>query len=203
MNKDNCLNHSVNKLNIQQLTRLNEDKCSLKVRNKTSEKPGEYFLSNHYQCDCKDTVMKNSLEYPTLLSKDGYGYSACNIDIDSSLRNAKNLTNLKTINQLNQRPYLTVPFMGRGTGNIKQETMLNPGENTYQSKPCNNLSGVYIDRFIPLVGCLENNVQNVNHIIPENSDKTWKRGGQDSRQIIRNEEYLNKCGYKFNGKFWN
>jgi len=36
-------------------------------------------------------------------------------------------------------------------------------------------------------------VQNTDHIIPEDSDKTWVRGGLTSRQIMRNIDYEKRC----------
>ena len=39
-------------------------------------------------------------------------------------------------------------------------------------------------------------------LVPEDNDKTRVRGGQPSRQVIRNKDYLNKCGFNYNGKYW-
>ena len=39
-----------------------------------------------------------------------------------------------------------------------------------------------------------------NHIIDENHG--WVRSGVPSRQMIRNKDYLEKCGYKYDGKQW-
>ena len=50
--------------------------------------------------------------------------------------------------------------------------------------------------------CIKESIQNAIHIIPEENDCSWVRGGQPSRQIIRNADYLKKCGYKYNGKLW-
>ena len=57
----------------------------------------------------------------------------------------------KCNNQLFERPYLTVPYMGRGSGNSEIETKLLPGEDTNQKRQCNTLSGITIDNyFTPL-----------------------------------------------------
>ena len=194
-------------LGFQELTRLNEDHCTLNLRHSTTVKPGDYIIQNYKDINCNannhnNKVLNKSVSQPIVLHRDGYGISGCNVDIDSQLRNANNLTNLKNINQLYERPYLTTPYMGRGIGDICKETMMNPGENTLQKKQCNNLAGINIDRFIPQISCIERNIQNNIHIITEDSQSDWVRGGQDSRQLIRNSNYLNKCGYKYNNKFW-
>jgi hypothetical protein len=206
-NNPNCVDFSKNKsFDIQQLTRLREDKCFINVFDKTTEKPGDYTISNHNDCECEAENTKDlSLQQPSTFYRDGYGWTSnngCNIDNDSKLRNARNLTNLNEINQLYARPYMTVPYMGRGIGNICDESNLRSSETTTHNKPCNNLAGIYIDRFIPQLNCIKATVQNPKHLIPEDSDETWVRGGQPSRQIIRNKNYLKKCGYKFDGKVW-
>ena len=193
------------KLQFQELTRLNEDSCSVDLLHNTSLKPGYYNTKNFRNINCKKNkqiALNVSLAHPEIIHNDGYGISLCDIDTDSRLRNAHNLTNLKNINQLYERPYLTTPYMGRGIGDICKETKMNPGESTMQKRPCNNLAGIHIDRFDTQVPCIKRNIQNSVNIIPEDTDNNWVRGGQDSRQLIRNKNYLKQCGYRYNNKLW-
>jgi hypothetical protein len=193
----------------EQPTGLHYDSCYQSLQKKTQAGPGVYQLNNYHSCNCEaPEVQKAAIERPGYSGKqyrDGYGWTSikgCNVDKDSKLRNSRNLTNLRVINQLYERPYLTVPFMGRGAGNIVVETRLGLGEDTFQHKPCNTLAGYDMTDFhmTPLVDCLTDNVQNERHIIEENNG--WVRSGVPSRQMIRNKDYLEKCGYKYNGKNW-
>lgn len=206
MSELNCLETDKYNFNIQQLTRLKEDKCYLNSQNQISAGPGNYNVTNYKDCECKaPNTFDLSLQQPVVQYKDSYGWTStegCNIDNDSQFRNARNLTNLKEINQLFQRPYKTVPYMGKGAGDVNSESTLRNGEDTFQNRPCNNLAGVHIDRTIPQIPCIKESIQNAIHIIPEENDCSWVRGGQPSRQIIRNADYLKKCGYKYNGKLW-
>ena len=43
---------------------------------------------------------------------------------------------------------------------------------------------------------LQDEVQNPEHIIPENSMKTWVRGGLPTRQMQRNADYMRRCQEK-------
>jgi hypothetical protein len=54
---------------------------------------------------------------------------------------------------------------------------------------CNTDRGVAIDRFEPLVPHVKQNVQNTQHII-----ESWVRGGVDTREIVRNSDYLKQIG---------
>tara|TARA_B100000524_G_scaffold347769_1_gene250462 strand:- start:917 stop:1543 length:627 start_codon:yes stop_codon:yes gene_type:complete len=206
MSNINCSDIKTPKFNIQQLTRLREDNCYIKTENNTIVKPGKYTIKNFKTQPCRAPDTKClSLDQPSTFYRDGFGWTSkdgCNIDDDSNLRNARNITNYREIHQLYSRPYKTVPYMGRGSGNVCAESDLRSSEDTFQNKACNNLAGISIDRKIPQIPCIRNNIQNPKYIIPEDSDKFWVRGGQPSRQVIRNSDYLKKCGYKYNGKLW-
>jgi hypothetical protein len=193
----------------EQPASLHYDSCYQTIQQKQSAGPGAYNLNNFHSCNCEaPEVKKSALERPGYSAKqyrDGYGWTStkgCNVDNDSKLRNSRNLTNLSVINQLYQRPYLSVPFMGRGAGNIVVESRMGPGEDTYQQRPCNTLAGYDMSNhhFTPMVKCLGDNIQNVNNIVAENNG--WVNGGVPSRQMIRNKDYLEKCGYQYNGKMW-
>jgi len=205
MNK--CVSISnTNKFGVNTLNRLGEDTCYLSTRENQSIAPGMYSLSNYKDCECgaKNTQCV-SLQQPAVTYRDGYGWTSingCNIDDDSKMRVARNLTNPRLVQQLHTRPYLTVPYMGRGPGNVGVESVLRPGITDNDRRPCNVLSGIYIDRFVPQIPIIKENVQNPVHLITEDNDRKWIWGGQPSRQFIRNTDYLNKCGFKYNGKLW-
>ena len=202
----NCLRYKQSKFNVNTKTRLSQDKNYIDLHNKTIAKNSIYQTRNFHDCKCEAAITKDiSLQQPSMVFRDGYGWTSidgCNIDNDSNLRNARNLTNERCINQLFERPHNTTPYMGRGIGNVDTENRLMPGEATFQNRPCNNLAGIYIDRFTPLIPCIKDTIQNPNNIVQEMSDRNWVRGGQPSRQIIRNKDYLKKCGFKYNGKYW-
>jgi len=190
--------------NINNQTRLEQDRCFLDTKTKQSMGTGMYQTYNYYDCECGIANVKEvSLQQPTVNHNDGYGWSQCAIDKDSDIRNAKNQTNPKLIQQLSQIPYLTTPYMGRGIGDVCLETTMLPGESTFQKKSCNSLSGVYISNvFTPQIPFIEENVQNPIHIIPEDNDTKWLRGGQPSRQVIRNLDYLERCGFENKNGAW-
>jgi hypothetical protein len=202
----NCIEYCRGTFGIQGLTRLKQDSCYLDKRNVDISKPGAYHTRNLHDCHCEAPYTKDlSLQQPSTFYRDGLGWTSndgCNIDNDSNMRNAPNLTNTREIHQLIERPFLTVPYMGRGEGNLCIEGTLRPGEDTMARKSANSLSGAFIDRYTPQLPCIRNNIQNPDNIIPENSDPSWLRGGQPSRQIIRNKDYLHKCGFSYTGKYW-
>ena len=91
--------------------------------------------------------------------------------------------------------------MGRGSGDSFLEAQLRPGEATLEKKQCNTLSGINIPNVdpnhMPMIDHLRNNVQNPVHIIHHDALEGWVRGGAPSRQIVRDIEYLERCGSNY------
>jgi hypothetical protein len=201
-----CISTCKNGMNVNKLTRVRDDRCYNTARDSQSDNSCMYMTTAFKDCDCNAPNVRDiAMNEPTITYRDGYGWTGkdgCNIDADSQMRNASNLTNMRVIQQLYTRPYTTVPYMGRGTTDAELESIMQSGEDTSQKKQCNTLSGIYIDRFVPLVPCLEKNVQNPVHLVEEVARKDWVRGGVPSRDIVRNTDYLMKCGYNYNGKSW-
>ena len=120
------------------------------------------------------------------------------VDNESNLMNGK-MGNIMTSNS-KRRGKLKVTFFLVHHSGAGQSTMKNPdiksklmsGENSNKSKSTGSLAGVYINRFTPMIPCLRNNVQNVSHIVPTH----WVRGGESTRSVVRNIDYLKNCGMR-------
>ena len=137
MNKDkdkNCIDFKSNSFEINGFTRMKYDNCAYKKNISENIGPGEYALSNFHSCECGAPDIRNvSLSQPTILFKDGKGWvgmNGCEVDKDSQMRisEGNQITHWKCKKQLYTRPYLTVPYMGKGVGNPCVESMLKPGE---------------------------------------------------------------------------
>ena len=121
------------------------------------------------------------------------GKNGCLIDPNSYLK-FEELTNKNVINQLTERLTLTTPYI-RGLYDVDVESVLMPGEKTDLKRPCNVLTGksLLTHYYTPMIKKLRENVQNTDHIIPEDSERTWVRGGLPTRQIMRNIDYSKRC----------
>ena len=180
-------------------TRTADDPCYVDYETVQSVSQGAYQLQNFRSCECGAPGPRSvAYSQPNInynINQGWAGENGCLVDNDSILRQEHKLTNMNTINQLFERPYLTVPYMGRGVPHPNEETVLQPGESTTMKKSCNTLAGISIENyFTPMVDNLRNNVQNVKHIIPEDSSESWVRGGLSSRAMVRNYDYIERCG---------
>ena len=206
MNTNNCV--KLDKNNSQKLhhtSRAHDDTCYQELRTMQSMGVGDYQVSNHYDCDTmiKDTI-NTATENHAMHFKNGYDVAGNVVDDSTKLRIGATRKFPKCPNQLFTRPFLTIPYMGRGAGNMDLETQINPGNMTRVKRSVNTLSGVTIPHyFTPLVPHLEYNVQNPEHIVTEVVDNAWVRGGSNSRNVIRDADYLERCGYQYMNKTTN
>ena len=107
------------------------------------------------------------------------------------------LTNKREINQITERLFATTPNLKFGHHDVDVESVIRPGVSTTDQRPCGPLSGVTIGNyFTPMIPKLQDEVQNIKHIIPEDSMQSWVRGGLPSRQMQRNQDYLRRCQEK-------
>ena len=189
-------------MDLHNLTSLDNDSCQLTFREKQSESPGIYSLNQYRECECGiPKVIETASANPEVQFRDGYGVSECYVDDDSELRVGQTKKNPKCPIQLFTRPYATVPYMGRGSGDSYLESQIRVGEDTAEKKQCNTLAGVNIKNIdpnhMPMIDHLKYNIQNPVHIVPEVALDGWVRGGAPSRQIVKDIEYLEKCGSKY------
>ena len=182
--------------------RLGSDECAMKNRELVNDSIKNHSLYNmFFTSDCKydKTCMNNFMtDNPNLHFRDGYGFaSSCVVDSDSEMRNNSRITHDKTKIQLCSRWDQAAPDLGRGGLIPNVESRLKNAEDTSGIKICNKVSEKYFDRNIPLIGCMAPTIQNPHHIIMPHT-----RGGDITRNYIFSDNYMNKCGFKFNGQFY-
>lgn len=149
-----------------------------------------YLLTNLNQNDEK-SAMNLMTTYPTMNSKSTtqvgpYGY---NIDESTKLTQSK-LTNLNCKINLQERSYLTVPYLGRGNVDVGLENSLKLGDTFKEKKSCillNEKNQNNLEQY-PLHKDLKSSVNDPNQCIEESAVKGWIRGGLPSREIYKNKK---------------
>lgn len=184
----NCI--KINQINtkINQDTLLNSD--NLKYQNEMSTAPGNYQVKNIYNCNGINEINSFANLTNGFIAQDGYGINPRIINEESEIKYG-NLTNKNNINQLFPRSIGTVPLLVKKM-DLNADAFIKSPEYGDNSKSYKTVSDSDFNRFIPLIPCLENNVQNINHIIPENSLSYWKQGGISTRDLVKNTDYIKK-----------
>lgn len=178
---------------INNHTRLRDDKCSIKMCNNDNRKIGDYILPEFLTNKNENNYM-SSFDQPGVYQSGNFSDYSENIDNGSQIRNGKYgniITHSGERMQFPKNGRTNPPFKGAQKEELDTDIMskLYGGQSTNERK---SLRGVEIDRFVPLIPELENQVQNPKHLIP----KYWVRGGMDTRVVIRNIDYLKTCGLR-------
>lgn len=178
---------------------IDSDPGSVTLETQQSQGSGLYRLDNTYGCDCGLKKARDvQLSQPFVNFQGGLGWigeKGCLIDSDSNVR-FDILTNKKYINQL---PHLVNQgFFGKGSFDVDTESIIRDSKITKLDRPCNVLAGSSTLQYsiTPMISRLESEVQDPLNLIPEDSMKSWPRGGLPSRQMARNRDYINRCKEK-------
>jgi hypothetical protein len=155
-----------------------------------------YVLQNYFLSDCS---MKNPKELatsqPGVFYKGGYGSGAggCNIDDSSNLLIGSIQTHPKCHIDLFQRPFATVPYLGRGSVNPVVESQIQQGEQNINKKSVTNLSEKSYATYhaTPLLPAIKEQMSNPANCVEGVASEGWIRGGLPSREMTRDSDYLN------------
>ena len=188
--KNNCSKFN-QQFKIDELTRLNDDNCFNSGELGQNNSINDYMLSNYASCDCSLTnVLDVSTKNRGLTVKDGYGISECNINKDTQLRHGAQKRRYKGDQQLFPRPFLTTPLISRGEFKPDLESRMLSSLQVVKHKQMQNVDEN--DIYTPLTPNLAATVQDPNHIIQENVNYKWLRGGIPSRQAVKDYDYAKR-----------
>jgi len=100
-------------------------------------------------------------------------------------------TNPKARISLYERPFVTVPYLGRGPSRPIEESKLQQGDFVTNKKSCNTISELeYTNQYTPMIPTLKATVSNPNNLVEGVAAKGWIRGGLPSRELVRDQDYV-------------
>jgi hypothetical protein len=177
-------------LRINELTSLQQDDNFKKYDTVQALSGGEYMLTDFTEVHPNNT--KIATNQPYLNFEDGFGVNADLIDEEKREGKVNNFRG--DANQLFPRPYLTVPYTGKGKYHVDIDSEIRSANIAGDDRACNSLSGVSIEhQYTPLVPNLKETIQNPKNLIPEDSVPDWFRGGVDTTQIRKDVDFFERC----------
>lgn len=173
-------------------TRVGDDSCDISQRNVQNSEAATYILDN-FRPACP---MKSAIEFATSQPNVNFtgshqvGINGCNIDNNSELSITK-ITKPKCRISLLQRPFATVPYLGRGRSNPVLESKLIQGDLANNRKSANPSSEVcYIGyQNTPMIPSLQSTITNPANLCESSAAEGWIRGGLPSRDLTRDKDY--------------
>lgn len=166
------------------ISRIGSDYTDYSQSNIQNVTYSNYMLSNYFATN--NSYVHFATNQPTVNYSGvngGSSVGAANIDVDSQLMiNVEQARPSEKI-QLSERPFLTVPYLGRGSCDPVLESNLLQGDVVSSKKSVSTISETtYIDyKNYPMMESLRDTVTNPNYIIQESAMSGWTRGGSSSR----------------------
>jgi hypothetical protein len=144
---------------------------------------GSYSVSNYFSSYSSDAQLKFASEHPGFVASN-LGISPAVIDVESRLFNKSESERAAEKLQLFERPFLTVPYLGRGGGDPTLEAQLQQGQMIRDVKSVATVSEKpYIDyKTYPLRDDLRTQITNPANSVEEAAMNGWVRGGSSARQ---------------------
>jgi hypothetical protein len=117
-----------------------------------------------------------------------------NIDDSSRLLIGSIQTNPKARIDLFQRPFATVPYLGRGAVDPILEAQIQQGEAVTNKRTVTRLTEKSHLRYrtTPLIPEMQQTIQNPDNMIEANASQGWIRGGVPSRELSRDRDMFTK-----------
>tara|TARA_B100000927_G_scaffold291697_1_gene295828 strand:- start:14355 stop:14933 length:579 start_codon:yes stop_codon:yes gene_type:complete len=178
------------------LTRIGNDTCGINARDVQNNNYGSYITTNYFT---GHGTMKRAIEFatqqPNMFYKSGTGscsVGGCNIDSESDLKIGTIQTNPRCRISLQERPFRTVPYLGRGPPKPELESKILQGSSINELKSCKTITEESFDNYnlTPQIPEIKDTVQNPNNLIESSAAEGWIRGGLPSRELTRNNNYV-------------
>lgn len=176
------------------LSRVGDDATDQSQRTIQNAQYNSYMLEN-YRPACP---MKNALDFATsqvnvnVNGSYSVGIGGCNIDTNTDLTHP-GLVHPRCKISLVQRPFATVPFLGRGKSDPVLEAQIQQGDLANNRKSLFPSSEISYTPYYntPMIPSLSATITNPANLIEDVAADGWIRGGLSSRELIRDKDYLN------------
>lgn len=177
-------------------TRIGNDKCGTNEKDVQNKNFSKYQTQSYFASDCgMSKPIHFATQQPNVFYKGSHqmGIGGCNVDDNSKIKIGTIQTSTKSRISLQQRPFLTIPFLGRGPSRPVEESQLQQGGYLGNKKSCKTIMEKSLrDEQMELVPSLKASIQNPTNICEDVAAEGWIRGGLPSRELSRDKDYFTK-----------
>lgn len=173
---------------------LGYDSVDETQRNVSNTRFATWTLSNYFSQNTSDGHVQFATEMPTVMfsgTSNGAGLNGALVDIDSKLmfhsENERPLEKLSLV----ERPFLTVPYLGRGSCDPALESQLQQGELVSDKKSVSTIMEKSFSNYslYPLDSKMQEFVSNPTNTVQELSMDGWVRGGMLTRNMAADNDF--------------
>ena len=168
--------------------RIGADSTDQSQRNGANTHYANYMLTDHFSSTLSDHHVQFAMQQPTMNFNglaNGNGIHNAAVDKESVLKLKPTEDRPLEKLQLFSRPFVTVPYLGRGSCDPALESQLQQGEPVTEKKSVSTIMeksfGAY--SLYPTDSKMENQVNDVSNTVEESAMEGWVRGGRSTREL--------------------
>lgn len=171
--------------------RIGLDSTDNSQRNIQNTRFANYQFSSYFSENRMDDTVNFACQQPNI------NYNTRTVGLTSNVIDYESVLTLKTDQerpldklQLQQRPFLTVPYLGRGSADPDVESKLLQGDLIFEKK---GVSTIMDKSFLPYIvhptdEKMEQRVQDPQYTVEEAAMKGWVRGGISTRELSEKDQ---------------
>ena len=175
------------------LDRIEDDAATETQHTVQNTAYANYVTTNYFSEFASDSQIQFATSQPVIIPNGSNGGRGVGVNVDTDSLLLLKTEQERALGRLNllQRPFATVPYLGRGSCDPALESQLMQGEMITDKK---SVSTVMSQSFMgytlyPTSGEMENRVKDTKHTVEESAQAGWVRGGVDTRKSS-NDPYL-------------
>jgi hypothetical protein len=173
---------------FNKMTNIGDDSCAITQLNVENHQAQEYMLNNYFPACPMTKAIDFATQQPFVFYNGSHqlGINGCNINQNTELSHTAITKPPCRVNLL-QRPFATVPYLGRGRQDVNLESVLREGEliqNNKSSNPSSEVSYINYKNY-PLIPEVQETISNGANHIEADQYAGWIRGGMPSREYAR------------------
>ena len=183
-------------------SRMRNDNTDKSQQTITNTKFNNYMLSTYFSENRSDDHVRFATNQPSMMFSGinggaSAGINAFTVDVDSTLNikkeNARALEKLS----LQQRPFLTVPYLGRGSCDTVLESQLKQGDIIANKKSVSTITEQSFanNHMYPLIDSIKDTITNPKYLVQEAALDGWIRGGSATREQAKQSHLPTDSGY--------
>ena len=172
------------------MSRIGNDTCYQDQESMQNISQCNYTLQNYFANDCtmqKPINLATSQPCVFYNGPSSVGSGGCVVDDSSKLLLGGIQTHPKSKIDLFQRPFATVPYLGRGSVDPNLESHLQQGELLTNKRTVTNLTEQSYLKYsnTPLLPSVKERITNPAYCVESAASQGWIRGGVPSRDLNR------------------
>ena len=177
---------NIRSYNFNNLARMREDVPYISQRELDNKEYSDYNMVQFHDINNAENL---AYSQPNINLSGYFGPDGSRnrvIESDTYLKQAE-LTNLNNKISLQERPFLTVPYLGRGKCEPVTESMLRKGKLTnIPNSSSGSISELNHNNITPMVDSVKKSITNPKYLVEGVADPNWVRGGVMTRNYNYN-----------------